>query len=130
MKIIHGDLVLSEDTTFDESITVEGDISCKDYDYRYSLTVRGNIDALDIKARNINARNIDALDIKARNIDALNIKARIVICEKRIKKKPDAKTICKALIQNMSELHFMEQMKPAQTPKDHRNEKQYWESGL
>ncbi len=45
MKIIKGDLILTKDTTFSESIKVKGDI--KGY---YNLKVAGNIDAWDINA--------------------------------------------------------------------------------
>ncbi len=76
MKIIKGDLILTKDTTFSESIKVEGDI--KGY---YNLKVAGNINARNIDARDINAWNIDARNINAGNINALDI-----ICEKRIKK--------------------------------------------
>jgi len=120
MKIIKGDLILTKDTTFSESIKVEGDI--KGY---YNLKVAGNIDAwdinaMDIDARNIDARNIDAgnidawdinaMDIDARNIDARNIdawnidawdiNAMDIICEKRIKKLKTSKTICRVYVKN------------------------------
>ena len=80
MKIIKGDLVLEKDTTFDESIKVDGDIRGKD-GKRFNLTVKGDINALNIDARNINtlnidARNINTLDINALNINAWNIHAR------------------------------------------------------
>jgi len=64
MKEIDGDLLLEEDTTFDESIKVDGDIRCED-GKRFDLKVHGHIDAW----------NIDALDIDALNIDAWNIDA-------------------------------------------------------
>ena len=71
MKIFKEDLVLTEDTTFDESIKVEGNISG-----RFNLKVAGDIDARNIDAWDIVARNIDVWDIVARNIDAGNIVAR------------------------------------------------------
>ena len=78
MKIIKHDLILTEDTTFGESIEVIGDI--KGW---YNLTVEGdidarNIDALDINARDIDAGDIDAGDINAYDITALDIDARNV----------------------------------------------------
>ena len=67
-KTINGDLILTEDTTFIESIVVKGDIkSC------YDLKVIGNIDAW--------------------NIDAWNI----IFCNK-IKVKKSCNVICKQLI--------------------------------
>ena len=77
-KKIKGDLVLTEDTTFDESIEVEGNIKCEKG--RYNLKVAGDIvawdiDAGDIVARSIVAGNIVALNIVAWNIDAGNIDA-------------------------------------------------------
>ena len=70
MKTIKGNLILTKDTTFSESIKVEGDI--KGY---YNLKVAGNI----------NARNIDARDI---------------VCEKRIKKLKTSKTVCRVYVKN------------------------------
>jgi len=75
MKIFRKQLVLTEDTVFNESIKVEGCISGN-----YNLTVAGdidawNIEALDIDARDIKAWNIEALDIDARDIEAWDIKA-------------------------------------------------------
>ena len=109
MKIIKGDLILTKDTTFSESIKVKGDI--KGY---YNLKVAGNIDAWNIDAGNIDAWNINAMDIDARNIDARNIdagnidawdiNAMDIICEKRIKKTKMAKTFCRSFIQNKSKL--------------------------
>ena len=67
MKTINGDLILKEDTVFNESIEVIGNIICEEGIW--------NIKARDIDAWNIKARNIDAWDIKARNIEAENIEA-------------------------------------------------------
>ena len=104
MKTIKGDLILTEDTTFDESIKVEGNI--RGY---FNLKVARdivarNIDAMDIVARNIDAWDIDAWDIDAWDINARNIDAWDIICEKRIKKSKTAKTICRVFITNKSEL--------------------------
>ena len=123
MKIIKHDLILKKDTTFGESIKVEGDI--KGY---YNLTVEGDINAGDIIARNIDARdinawnidaenidaeNIDAWDIDAKDIDAMNIDAydidaRDIVCESRIKKSKKAKTICRVYVKNRSQLERKE----------------------
>ena len=86
MKTIKGNLELTEDTVFDESITVQGDIICKDGSW-FSLKVAGNINARDINAGDINAWDIDARDIDAWDIDAWNINAKgkfeaaFVLCE-------------------------------------------------
>ena len=70
MKIIKGDLILKEDTTFDEDIKVEGNIKgC------FDLKVKGNINAMNINAMNINAMNINAMNINAWNINAGDINA-------------------------------------------------------
>ncbi|MBU2685522.1 MAG: hypothetical protein KKF27_19965, partial [Gammaproteobacteria bacterium] len=74
MKLFKKDLVLTKDTTFKESIKVEGDIRGKD-GKRFNLTVKGNITARNIDAWNIDAGNIDAGNITAGNIDAWNITA-------------------------------------------------------
>ena len=62
VKVIEGDLVLKENTTFNEDLIVKGNIRCE-----------GGL--WNINARNINARNINALDIDARDIDARDINA-------------------------------------------------------
>jgi hypothetical protein len=91
---IKGNLILEKDTTYEEDLKVDGNILGKD-GTRYNLTVKGDInaldintgdinagdinaghiDALDINAWDINARNINAWDINARNINALDINA-------------------------------------------------------
>ena len=106
MKIIKGDLILTEDTTFTESIKVEGNI--KGY---YNLKVAGNINAWDINARNIDAWDINAGDIDVGNINARDIDAMDIICEKRIKAEKEYKTICRVFVQNKFSLERKEQMK-------------------
>jgi hypothetical protein len=69
-KKIKGDLILIEDTTFNEDLVVEGDIKGL-----FNLKVARNIKAWNIEALNIEARNIKAWNIEARNIEARNIKA-------------------------------------------------------
>jgi len=75
VKKFKGNLILTEDTTFNESIEVEGNIKGN-----FNLKVAGNIDAgnidvWDIDAWDIDAGNIDAWDIDAWDIDAGNIDA-------------------------------------------------------
>jgi len=89
MKTIKRDLILKKDTTFNESIKVEGSIRGD-----FNLKVVGNIDA----------GNIDAGNIDAGNIDAGNIDARDIICEKRIKKTEKARTFCRVFIQDKSKI--------------------------
>lgn len=105
-KIIKGDLVLTEDTTFIESIKVEGNIRGKDGN-RYNLKVRGDIEAYDIDAGNIDAWNIDAGNIDAGNIIAWNIVARniaawnIIFCQSiKLKDKSKGKIRTKAVIRD------------------------------
>jgi len=85
MKIVEGNLVLKEDTVFDESIEVRGNIVCeggpwdiKAWHIKAWNITSGNIKAWHIKAwnitsGNINAWNITAWDITARDIKAWNI---------------------------------------------------------
>ena len=70
MKTIKGNLILTEDTTFNEDIVVEGHILAQGY----SINAK-NINALNINALNIYALNIYALNIYAHNIYAQDIKA-------------------------------------------------------
>jgi hypothetical protein len=74
MKTIQGNLVLEKDTTFEDSIRVNGNILGKD-EKRFSLTVHGNITAGNITAGNITAGNITAGNITAWNITAWDIDA-------------------------------------------------------
>ena len=105
MKTIKGDLKLTKDTAFNESIEVRGNITGY-----YNLKVNGNISALnidahsidawDIHALNIDAFDIDAWNINAWNIDAWNINAQdMIYCEKIILKE-DGKIKARILIQN------------------------------
>ena len=72
-KIIKGDLILTKDTVFEESIEVQSNIICKSE--RFSLKVRGDINARNINARNIKAEGINAGNINAGDINAWNINA-------------------------------------------------------
>src|SRR3990167_11305279 len=90
---IKGDLILTKDTTYEESIEVEGDI--KGW---FNLKVIGNIDA----------KNIDALNIYAENIDALNIYAMDIICETRVKKSETSKTRARIYIKSKSQIELKE----------------------
>jgi hypothetical protein len=74
MKTINGNLIMTEDLTFDEDLKVSGNILGKDGE-RFNLTVKGNLNARNINAEKIDALKIDALKIDALNIDALNIDA-------------------------------------------------------
>ena len=93
-KEFNSDLILTEDTTFNESIKVNGNI--KGY---FNLIVKGDIYARDINAGDITAKDIDAGDIDARDI----------ICEKRIKKIKENKTICRVYVKNRSKFKRKEQ---------------------
>jgi hypothetical protein len=83
MKTINGDLILTEDTTFDESIKVEGDIKCDGG--AWNLTVRGDIHCHDIHCHNIychdiHCHDIDCFDIRCRDIDCLDIVCNDIDC--------------------------------------------------
>jgi hypothetical protein len=93
----------------DGDLTV-ANISGKD-GMRYSLTVRGDINARDINACDVNAfdvnaRNVNALDVNAHDIDAHDINARnvnayFILCES-IKQKEGSKLIAKNIITKRS----------------------------
>lgn len=116
MKTIKGDLILTEDTKFEEDIKVEGNIVCKGGSWNidaWNIDAQNidarNIDALNIVARNIDARDIDALDIDALDIDAWNITSQnIIYCEKIIKKSKNSKVKAKVLIEGRSKLEQKE----------------------
>ena len=80
-KTIKGNLELDKDTSYDESIVVEGHITCKN-GFRFNLKVAGNISARDISAGNISAGDISAGNISAGDISASkNLNASFVVCE-------------------------------------------------
>ena len=118
VKKIKGDLILTKDTTFSESIEVEGNIICEKQ--RYDLRVAGNINAKNINAWNIDAKDIDAWNIDAKDIDAWNINARniiawniiawnIIFCEiMKLKDKAKGKIKAKVVIRKRSELEHKE----------------------
>jgi len=82
MKTIKGNLILKEDTTFNEDLKVEGNISGY-----YNLKVIG-----DINCRDINCGNIDCWDIDCRDIDCRDI----IFCNKiKCKKEIKAKKLIK-----------------------------------
>jgi len=80
MKTIKGNLILKKDTTFNESIKVEGDIKGD-----FNLKVKGNINCRDINCWDINCwdincKNIDCWDINCKNIDCRDIHCRDINC--------------------------------------------------
>ena len=78
MKTIKGNLILTKDTVFDESIVVEGAIL--DKDGICDLKVRGDIKCLGIYCRNIDCINIDCHNIDCYNIDCHNIVCHNIVC--------------------------------------------------
>lgn len=73
-KTIHENLVLTEDTAFDENLVeVKGDI-VGDFD----LKVSGDVKAQNIHVRNISALGIEALNITAEKVDADVLEAQVV----------------------------------------------------
>ena len=80
----------------------------------------GNIFVHNIKAGNIHGWDIHAHDISANNIDAINIFADIIVagdieassllvCEKRLKKEENSKTIAGVFVENKSKIVPKEQ---------------------
>lgn len=98
-QTIKGDLILTKNTEFTESIVVEGNIKG-----RFNLKVAGNINAGNIDAGDIDAWDIDAGNIVAWNIDAGNINAGSIICEERTKKTIKSTTKCRIYIKNKSQI--------------------------
>lgn len=80
MPTIKGNLILEKDTTYNESLIVEGSIIGKD-GVRYNLTVRGDINCWNIVCGNIVCGNINCLDINCGNINCWDIEAYFVLCE-------------------------------------------------
>ena len=104
---------MKKDTTYNNSIRVEGDIVGKD-GQRYDLYVNGDIEAMSIEVGNItsrgstNAWNINTGDITAFDINVIEniqaggeIIADFILCESLIQ--PEGKKlVCKNLIEKRS----------------------------
>jgi hypothetical protein len=104
---IKGDLILTKDTVFDESIVVKGSI-LGEVGMRYDLKVKGDIDCHNIVCDDINAGNIDAWNIDAWNINAGNINASFIICES-ITQKEGSKLIARHVLTKRSTYERKEQ---------------------
>ena len=79
--IVDSKLVIKGDVRFDVSFSIDASIvvdagNIDAWDIKAKNIKAGDIDALDIKAKNIKAGDIDAWDIDAENIDAWDIKAK------------------------------------------------------
>ena len=110
VTVIHGNLVLKKDTTFEHSIHVEGDIVGKK-GLKYDLKVKeGDIAALgSVITRHIIARNIEAQNIIAYGniIASGDITVDFILCEKL--KQPEGKRLeCKNLIEKYSTYKWKE----------------------
>ena len=75
MKTIKGDLILTDNTTFNESIKVKGSIIGD-----YNLKVEGDIECEDIKCRDIECLDIKCLNIYCRDINCRDIKCKEIKC--------------------------------------------------
>ena len=75
VKKIKGDLILKKDLFVEEDLIVTGSIFGKD-DQRYSLIVKGSVEAKQIHVSLLNAVMINANDIEAEKIiaDSINCK--------------------------------------------------------
>jgi len=106
MKTIKGDLVLTKDMVFKESIKVEGNIRCEGG--RFDLKVVGDITCWDVNCGNvscgnircwdINCGNITCWDIDCWNINCWNIDCGDMVCVSRKKKHKNAKTIAYSIV--------------------------------
>jgi hypothetical protein len=75
-KTIKGNLELKENTTFEESLIVEGNISGKN-GVRYNLIVGGdlkcwNLDCMDLDCWNLDCWNLDCWDLDCWDLDCMN----------------------------------------------------------
>ena len=74
MKIIKGDLIMTEDMTFDEDLRVEGNIFGKDGN-RYNLNCR-NLYCRDLDCWNLNCGNLDCRDLNCWDLSCWNLNCR------------------------------------------------------
>jgi hypothetical protein len=75
MKTIKGDLILKEDTVFNEGIKVEGDI--RGY---YDLKVCGNLICRNLDCKDIVCWNLDCNNLDCNNLDCNNLDCNNLIC--------------------------------------------------
>jgi len=79
MKIIRGDLILKEDTTFNEDLKVEGNIYGKNRE-RYNLIVNGDLNCKDLDCFNLNCKDLNCLDLDCFNLDCKDLNCENLDC--------------------------------------------------
>jgi hypothetical protein len=72
MKIIKGDLIMTEDMTFDEDLMVKGNIFGKN-GVRYNLIVNGNLNCRNLTCWNLNCRNLTCWNLNCRNLNCWDL---------------------------------------------------------
>jgi len=77
MKVIEGNLVLKEDTTFNEDLKVEGDVRCEGG--HWDLNCR-NLDCWNLTCRDLNCWNLTCRDLNCWNLNCRNLDCRNLNC--------------------------------------------------
>lgn len=116
-SIIKEDINAKENLVLFQNTKFIGNIKCKNIICKNGCW---SIDAWDIDAKDINVWNIRAWNVNANNIlattidtgiiNAHNINARVILCEKRIKKNNENKTIAKVFVDKIGEKEQKEQV--------------------
>jgi hypothetical protein len=65
MKVIEGNLVLKENTTFAEDLKVKGNIVCEGGDW--------DLNCLNLNCWDLNCRNLNCLNLNCGDLDCLNL---------------------------------------------------------
>ena len=77
MKIIKGDLILKENTTFNEDLKVEGNIICEGG--RWDLNCR-DLNCRDLNCLNLNCLNLNCWDLDCWDLNCWDLDCRDLNC--------------------------------------------------
>ena len=67
MITIKGNLILEKDTTYEDSVTVEGCILGKDGE-RFNLTIKGNLTCWDLKCLDLTCEDLTCWDLTCNDL--------------------------------------------------------------
>jgi len=87
MKIIKGNLILKEDTTFNEDLIVKGNIICEGgiWDLKCRYLKCRDLECWDLECHNLECndlkcRNLECWDLECRNLECSDLECRDLEC--------------------------------------------------
>ena len=79
MITIKGNLILEKDTTYEDSLKVEGCILGKDGE-RFNLTIKGNLNCLDLTCRNLTCWDLTCWDLTCEDLTCRDLNCGNFTC--------------------------------------------------